>query len=87
MLGILAQQVEGQGHGAAGGLGGFFPPLIMGIVKDSTGEFVLGFVFLVAFAWLCAGLATGVAGPPEAEAEAGGGDRARSPQPVSGDGS
>ncbi|MFN8215732.1 MAG: MFS transporter [Solirubrobacterales bacterium] len=47
--------------GAAGGLGGFFPPLVMGVVKDATGEFVLGFVFLVAFAWLCAGLAAGLA--------------------------
>jgi NNP family nitrate/nitrite transporter-like MFS transporter len=43
--------------GAAGGLGGFFPPLILGIVKDATGDFVLAFVFLVAFAWMCAGLA------------------------------
>lgn len=43
--------------GAAGGLGGFFPPLVMGIVKDATGEFVLGFVFLVAFAAACAALA------------------------------
>lgn len=43
--------------GAAGGLGGFFPPLFLGVVKDATGEFVLGFVLLVAFAWLCAGLA------------------------------
>ncbi len=42
--------------GAAGGLGGFFPPLVMGVVKDATGEFVLGFVFLVAFACVCAGL-------------------------------
>jgi len=45
--------------GAAGGLGGFFPPLILGVVKDATGEFVLGFVMLVAFAWMCAGLAAG----------------------------
>ena len=43
--------------GAAGGLGGFFPPLVLGIVKDATGDFVLAFVFLVAFAWMCAGLA------------------------------
>jgi MFS transporter, NNP family, nitrate/nitrite transporter len=42
--------------GAAGGLGGFFPPLLLGVVKDATGEFVLAFVLLVAFAWLCAGL-------------------------------
>jgi NNP family nitrate/nitrite transporter-like MFS transporter len=40
--------------GAAGGLGGFFPPLVMGVVKDATGTFTLGFVFLVAFAWACA---------------------------------
>ncbi len=40
--------------GAAGGLGGFFPPLVMGVVKDATGTFTLGFVFLVAFAWVCA---------------------------------
>jgi NNP family nitrate/nitrite transporter-like MFS transporter len=46
--------------GAAGGLGGFFPPLVLGIVKDATGEFVLAFVFLVAFAWFCAGLALGM---------------------------
>jgi NNP family nitrate/nitrite transporter-like MFS transporter len=42
--------------GAAGGLGGFFPPLVMGVVKDATGDFVLGFVFLVAFALVCATL-------------------------------
>lgn len=42
--------------GAAGGLGGFFPPLVMGVVKDATGEFVLGFVFLVAFAAVCVAL-------------------------------
>jgi NNP family nitrate/nitrite transporter-like MFS transporter len=42
--------------GAAGGLGGFFPPLVMGVVKDATGDFVLGFVFLVCFALLCAAL-------------------------------
>jgi NNP family nitrate/nitrite transporter-like MFS transporter len=32
--------------GAAGGLGGFFPPLVMAVVKDQTGSYVLGFVFL-----------------------------------------
>jgi MFS transporter, NNP family, nitrate/nitrite transporter len=42
--------------GAAGGLGGFFPPLVMGVVKDATGDFVLGFVFLVAFALACIAL-------------------------------
>jgi NNP family nitrate/nitrite transporter-like MFS transporter len=43
--------------GAAGGLGGFFPPLVLGVVKDATGTFTMAFVFLVAFAWMCAGLA------------------------------
>ena len=51
--------------GAAGGLGGFFPPLILGIVKDATGEFVLAFVFLVAFAWMCAGMAVALLEAPE----------------------
>jgi MFS transporter, NNP family, nitrate/nitrite transporter len=49
--------------GAAGGLGGFFPPLVMGIVKDATGDYVMGFVLLVAFAWLCAGQALSVKEP------------------------
>lgn len=48
--------------GAAGGLGGFFPPLVMGVVKDVTGEFVLGFAFLVCFALACAGLVLAPAG-------------------------
>ena len=39
--------------GAAGGLGGFFPPLMLGILKKSTGAFTLGFVFLGIFAALC----------------------------------
>ncbi|MFN8218299.1 MAG: MFS transporter [Solirubrobacterales bacterium] len=43
--------------GAAGGLGGFFPPLVLGLVKDASGTYVMAFVFLVAFAWMCAGLA------------------------------
>ncbi|SCK11440.1 MFS transporter, NNP family, nitrate/nitrite transporter [Streptomyces sp. WMMB 714] len=34
--------------GAAGGLGGFFPPLVMGLVKGVTGEFTWGFVLLAA---------------------------------------
>jgi len=51
--------------GAAGGLGGFFPPLVLGIVKDATGEFVLAFVFLVAFAWMCAGMAVALLEPSD----------------------
>ncbi|MEE6281456.1 MFS transporter [Georgenia sunbinii] len=32
--------------GAAGGLGGFFPPLVMGAVYGATGAYTLGFVLL-----------------------------------------
>jgi NNP family nitrate/nitrite transporter-like MFS transporter len=48
--------------GAAGGIGGFFPPLVLGVVKDATDTYVMAFVFLVAFAWMCAGLALTAAG-------------------------
>jgi NNP family nitrate/nitrite transporter-like MFS transporter len=36
--------------GALGGLGGFFPPLVLGILKQSTGGYTPGFVLLAAFA-------------------------------------
>ena len=39
--------------GAAGGLGGFFPPLVLGFVKQRTGSFTLGFVLLSVFALCC----------------------------------
>lgn len=39
--------------GAAGGLGGFFPPLLLGLVKQLTGGFALGFVLLALFALAC----------------------------------
>lgn len=39
--------------GAAGGLGGFFPPLVMGIVKDVTGSYAIGFMLLSEFALAC----------------------------------
>jgi NNP family nitrate/nitrite transporter-like MFS transporter len=39
--------------GAAGGLGGFFPPLVLGFVKQQTGSFVPGFLMLSAFCFLC----------------------------------
>lgn len=32
--------------GAAGGLGGFFPPLVMAFVKSATGDYLLGFALL-----------------------------------------
>ena len=39
--------------GAMGGLGGFFPPLALGIIRQQTGSFVWGFVLLGAFALVC----------------------------------
>jgi NNP family nitrate/nitrite transporter-like MFS transporter len=41
--------------GTAGGLGGFFPPLVMGVVKDVTGTYTLGFVGLLVATALCLG--------------------------------
>ena len=39
--------------GAAGGLGGFFPPLVLGAVRQATGSFTLGFVLLGLFSFFC----------------------------------
>lgn len=39
--------------GAAGGLGGFFPPILLGIVRDMTGQFNLGFILLGVFSLIC----------------------------------
>ncbi|HUE75740.1 MAG TPA: nitrate/nitrite transporter [Chloroflexota bacterium] len=39
--------------GAAGGLGGFFPPLLMGAVHDVTGSYAIGFMLLSQFALVC----------------------------------
>ncbi len=39
--------------GAAGGLGGFFPPLVMGLVKSILGSYALGYVLLALLAGVC----------------------------------
>jgi NNP family nitrate/nitrite transporter-like MFS transporter len=39
--------------GAAGGLGGFFPPLALGGIRQATGAYTWGFVLLSAFSLLC----------------------------------
>ncbi|MGH9565376.1 MAG: MFS transporter [Candidatus Angelobacter sp.] len=39
--------------GAMGGLGGFFPPLVLGVIREHTGSFVWGFILLSGFAVLC----------------------------------
>jgi NNP family nitrate/nitrite transporter-like MFS transporter len=40
--------------GAAGGLGGFFPPLALGLFRQLLGSYTLGFVLLSLFALICA---------------------------------
>jgi hypothetical protein len=45
------------------------PPLVLGVVRDATGDYVMAFVLLVAFAWLCAGQALAVREPQAARAE------------------
>jgi MFS transporter, NNP family, nitrate/nitrite transporter len=55
--------------GAMGGLGGFFPPLLLGIIREQTGSFVWGFVLLGAFALVCLGVVALIArGPLERSA-------------------
>jgi NNP family nitrate/nitrite transporter-like MFS transporter len=39
--------------GAFGGLGGFFPPLVLGVIRDSFGSYWPGFILLAVFALLC----------------------------------
>ena len=64
--------------GAAGGLGGFFPPLVMALVKSQTGSYALGFVLMavvavIAFVVLIAVSRTrspGAPAPLDAEARA-----------------
>jgi NNP family nitrate/nitrite transporter-like MFS transporter len=48
--------------GAAGGLGGFFPPLVMGVVKGATGSYTLGFVLLAGAAVVCLAVLAGING-------------------------
>jgi MFS transporter, NNP family, nitrate/nitrite transporter len=49
--------------GAAGGLGGFFPPLVMGLDYGATGDYTIGFLLLAATAALAAAVtATAVRG-------------------------
>jgi len=48
--------------GAAGGLGGFFPPLVLGVIRQQTGSFIPGFALLSLFSICCFVLAKLVAG-------------------------
>ena len=42
--------------GAAGGMGGFFPPLVMGVVNDAFGSYSVGFIGLLVFTAGCLAL-------------------------------
>jgi NNP family nitrate/nitrite transporter-like MFS transporter len=53
--------------GAAGGLGGFFPPLVLGILRDRIGTFTPGFVLLAFFALACLTLDLAVLRPLRTE--------------------
>jgi NNP family nitrate/nitrite transporter-like MFS transporter len=52
--------------GAAGGLGGFFPPLVMGVVKSATGGYALGFALMALVAIACLLVLRGVRGAERA---------------------
>ena len=39
--------------GAMGGLGGFFPPLLLGFIKTTTGQYDIGFGLLSLFCFVC----------------------------------
>ena len=39
--------------GAAGGLGGFFPPILLGLVRQSFGDYSIGFALLALTSLLC----------------------------------
>jgi MFS transporter, NNP family, nitrate/nitrite transporter len=49
--GIMAELI-----GAAGGIGGFYLPVVLGLAKESTGSYQLGFAVFAALATLALGL-------------------------------
>ena len=53
--------------GAASGLGGSFPPLLLGLIRQSTGTFVIGFFGPAAFALACSFIARRVRPGPLAQ--------------------
>ena len=57
--------------GAAGGLGGFFPPLVMALVKAQTGSYALGFVLMAAVATIALLVLRAIAGPGRSTAPTG----------------
>ncbi|SDN77278.1 MFS transporter [Alkalicoccus daliensis] len=39
--------------GAAGGLGGFFPPIMLGVIRDLTGAYTIAFILLAVVSLVC----------------------------------
>jgi NNP family nitrate/nitrite transporter-like MFS transporter len=39
--------------GAIGGLGGYFPPILLGMIKQATGSYAVGLILLAVFAVVC----------------------------------
>ncbi len=56
---------------AAGGLGGFFPPLVMAVVNSATGGYGLGFVLMALVAVACLGMLRTLRAGPQVAATAG----------------
>jgi NNP family nitrate/nitrite transporter-like MFS transporter len=56
--------------GAAGGLGGFFPPLVMAFVKAQTGSYTLGFVLMAVVACAAFVVLRAVGRPPASQSRA-----------------
>jgi NNP family nitrate/nitrite transporter-like MFS transporter len=48
--------------GAAGGLGGFFPPLVLGIIRQETGAYTWGFISMSVFCLACWAVSLSVGG-------------------------
>ncbi|HEX2913012.1 MAG TPA: MFS transporter [Chloroflexia bacterium] len=63
--------------GAAGGLGGFFPPLVMGAFKTALGSYALGYVLLAGVAVVCLVLNLAILGKrnKHQKVQSGGNDR------------
>jgi nitrate/nitrite transporter NarK len=53
LLATLTRPAGGWLADRVGGLGGFFPPLALGLIRDATGGYAWGFVFLACFALAC----------------------------------
>ena len=56
--------------GAAGGLGGFFPPLVMASIKSMTGSYALGFGLLALTAAICLAVVWNLGRRPAPRAQA-----------------